>query len=495
MKVSLLTKPLNAADGDVLILGAYAEDKRMAEPLARVDRALGGQLGEIFKAEKFLGKAGQLTHVYTNGRLAAKRVMVVGLGTSGQLTPEVIRRAAATGVRRARDLGARVVSVEVLGDTLPVGVRARAIVGGAIMGTYTFDRYKKEKPDRVVEELRLVEPEARRAREMREAIRIGEVFGGAANFARDLVNAPANEVTPTYLARAAERIAREGRLKLKIYDRAECEKMGMGAFLGVAAGSDQPPRFIHLTYFPGGRARKRVAIVGKGVTFDSGGLDIKPADGMVRMKNDMSGAAAVLAVMRALPVLKPPVEVHALVAATENMISGRAQRPGDVVRAMNGTTIEIGNTDAEGRLTLADALAYAVARIKPHEMIDLATLTGACVVALGSLCAGLLTTSQPLADRVKAAADLVGERLWQLPMIEEYKEGMKSDVADINNVGPRGGGAINAGIFMKEFVADVPWVHLDIAGPAFSDKDLPLGPKGATGFGARTLLAYLTELK
>ena len=495
MRVSLLTKPLNAADGDVLILGAYAEDKRMAEPLARVDRALGGQLGEIFKAEKFVGKAGQLTHVYTNGRLAAKRVMVVGLGTSGQLTPEAIRRAAATGVRRARDLGARVVSVEVLGDTLPVGVRARAIVGGAIMGTYTFDRYKKEKPDRMVEELRLVEPEARRAREMREAIQIGEVFGGAANFARDLVNAPANEVTPTYLARTAERIAREGRLKLKIYDWAECEKMGMGAFLGVAAGSDQPPRFIHLTYFPGGRARKRVAIVGKGVTFDSGGLDIKPADGMVRMKNDMSGAAAVLAVMRALPVLKPPVEVHALVAATENMISGRAQRPGDVVRAMNGTTIEIGNTDAEGRLTLADALAYAVARIKPHEMIDLATLTGACVVALGSLCAGLLTTSQPLADRVKAAADLVGERLWQLPMIEEYKEGMKSDVADINNVGPRGGGAINAGIFMKEFVADVPWVHLDIAGPAFSDKDLPLGPKGATGFGARTLLAYLTELK
>jgi leucyl aminopeptidase len=491
----LLTKPLNAADGDVLILGAYAEDKRMAEPLARVDRALGGQLGEIFKAEKFLGKAGQLTHVYTNGRLAAKRVMVVGLGTSGQLTPEAIRRAAATGVRRARDLGARVVSIEVLGDTLPAGVRARAIVGGVVMGTYSFDRYKKEKPDRMVEELRLVEPEARRAREMREAIRIGEVFGGAANFARDLVNAPANEVTPTYLARTAERIAREGRLKLKIYDWAECEKMGMGAFLGVAAGSDQPPRFIHLTYFPGGRARKRVAIVGKGVTFDSGGLDIKPADGMVRMKNDMSGAAAVLAVMRALPVLKPPVEVHALVAATENMISGRAQRPGDVVRAMNGTTIEIGNTDAEGRLTLADAFAYAVARIKPHEMIDLATLTGACVVALGSLCAGLLTTSQPLADRVKAAADLVGERLWQLPMIEEYKEGMKSDVADINNVGPRGGGAINAGIFMKEFVADVPWVHLDIAGPAFSDKDLPLGPKGATGFGARTLLAYLTELK
>ncbi len=256
-----------------------------------------------------------------------------------------------------------------------------------------------------------------------------------------------------------------------------------------------PRRRIHLTYSPSGRARRKVAIVGKGVTFDSGGLDLKPADGMLRMKNDMAGAAAVLAVMRALPPLRPPVEVHAIVAATENMVSGKAQRPGDIVRAMNGVTIEIGNTDAEGRLTLADALAYTVARVKPTEIVDLATLTGACVVALGSLCAGLLTTNQPLADRLKAAADLVGERVWQLPLIDEYKDGLKSDVADINNVGPRGGGAINAAIFMREFTGDVPWVHLDIAGTAFSDRDLPLGPKGATGFGVRTLLAYLLELK
>ena len=271
--------------------------------------------------------------------------------------------------------------------------------------------------------------------------------------------------------------------------------MGMGAFLGVAIGSEQPPKFVHMAYHPGRRPRKKIAIIGKGITFDSGGLDLKPADGMLRMKNDMSGAAAVLAVMRALPALAPPVEVHAVIAATENMVSGKAQRPGDIVRAMNGVTIEIGNTDAEGRLTLADALAYAATRIKPDEMVDLATLTGACVVALGPLCAGLLANNQSLADRVKSAADLVGERVWQLPMIDEYKEGLKSDVADINNVGPRGGGAITAGIFMKEFAGDVPWVHLDIAGPAFSDNDLPLGPKGGTGFGVRTLLAYLTDLR
>ncbi len=495
MKASMLAKPLNAADGDVLIVGAYAEEKRLPDPLARLDRALGGLMTEVLEAERFQGKTGQLTHFYTNGRVPAKRIMVVGLGARGQLTPEVIRRAASAGVRRSRDLGARIVAIDVLGDTLPLGVRARAVVGGALLGTYTFDRYKKERPDKVVEELRVVEADARRGREVREAIHIGKTFAEATMFARDLINAPANEVHPTHLAKTAAEVARAGRLKLRVYERAECEKMGMGAFLGVALGSEQPPKFIHMTYYPAGRARKKVAIIGKGVTFDSGGLDLKPADGMLRMKNDMSGAAAVLAVMRALPLLKPSVEVHAIVAATENMVSGKAQRPGDIVRAMNGMTIEIGNTDAEGRLTLADALSYAATRVKPDEMIDLATLTGACVVALGPLCAGLLTNNQPLADRLKAAADLVGERVWQLPLIDEYKEGLKSDVADINNVGPRGGGAISAGLFMKEFAGDVPWVHLDIAGPAFTDKDLPLGPKGATGFGARTLLAYLTDLR
>jgi leucyl aminopeptidase len=494
MKVSLLAKPLPAADGDVLVVGSYAEDKRPPDGLARLDRAMGGRLGEVLEAEGFQGKPSQLAHAYAGGRLAAKRVVVVGLGPRGQLTAETLRRAASAAVRRARDLGARVVSVEVLGDTLPLGQRARAVVGGALLGTYGFDRYKRDKPDREVEELRLVDPDQRHGPEVREAIHVGTTFADATRFARDLVNAPANDVTPAYLARTATQIARAGRLKLRIYDRAECERMKMGAFLGVAAGSEQPPKFIHLTYYPRGRPRRKVAIIGKGVTFDSGGLDLKPADGMLRMKNDMAGAAAVLAAMRALPALRPAVEVHGIVAATENMVSGRAQRPGDVVRAMNGVTIEIGNTDAEGRLTLADALAYTVARVQPSEMVDLATLTGACVVALGSLCAGLLTTSQPLADRVKAAADLVGERVWQLPMIDEYRDGLKSDVADINNVGPRGGGAINAAIFMREFTGDVPWVHLDIAGTAFSDKDLPLGPKGATGYGVRTLLAYLTDL-
>jgi leucyl aminopeptidase len=242
-----------------------------------------------------------------------------------------------------------------------------------------------------------------------------------------------------------------------------------------------------------GRKRKKVVLIGKGITFDSGGLDLKPPDGMLRMKYDMAGAAAVLGIMRALPALKPAVEVHGLIAATENMPSGSAIRPGDILRAMNGTTIEIGNTDAEGRLTLADGLCYANTNIQPDEIIDMATLTGACVIALGQLCSGLMANNQALANRLLKAAEAAGERLWQLPLIDEYRDNLKSEVADINNVGPRGGGAITAGLFLKEFAGKTPWAHLDIAGPAFSEKDLPLAPKGATGYAVRTILTYLGD--
>jgi leucyl aminopeptidase len=291
----------------------------------------------------------------------------------------------------------------------------------------------------------------------------------------------------------ATEIAKATGLGVRVLEQAECKKLGMGAFLGVAAGSEQPPKFIHLTYTPSGRRRRTVAVIGKGITFDSGGLDLKSAEGMLRMKDDMSGAAAVLGIMRALPALKPPVEVHGLIAATENMPSGAAIRPGDILRAMNGTTIEIGNTDAEGRLTLADAISYAVQKVKADEVVDMATLTGACVVALGPLCSGLFANDQGLADRLLAAAEAAGERVWQLPLIDDYREHLKSDVADLNNVGPRGGGAITAGLFLKEFAGDTSWAHLDIAGPAFLEKDTPLAPKGGTGCAVRTILTYLTE--
>lgn len=269
----------------------------------------------------------------------------------------------------------------------------------------------------------------------------------------------------------------------------------MGAYLGVAQGSLEPPRFIHLTYAPGRRARRRVVIIGKGITFDSGGLDLKTADGMLRMKHDMAGAATVLGVFQALPRLRLPVEVHGLIAATENMPSGTAQRPGDIVRAMNGLTIEIGNTDAEGRLTLADAMSYAAREIKPTEMVELATLTGAIVIALGQGVTGLFATQDGLADRLLGASSAAGERMWRMPLHDEYKDGLKSEIADLNNVSSqRGAGAIVAALFMRDFTSGIPWAHLDIAGTAFSERELPLGPRGGTGVGVRTLLAYLTRV-
>ena len=496
MKISTLTKPLAEVTADALLIGLSTEDAaKLPTTLAVLDRATGGRLKSVLDAEKFQARAGQVTHLHIADRMPFGRLIVAGIGPRRGVTPDVLRRAGAGGVRRARDLGARTVAVALFGDRLPPERRAQALVEGAVLGTYTFDRYKKEKPDKLIDELRLVAPDARQQRLVTEGARTGEIFANATAFARDLVNAPANDVHPTHLAEVATEVAHGRGLKVNVYERAECAEFGMGAFLGVAAGSEQPPKFIHLTYTPSGPAARRVAVIGKGNTFDAGGLDLKPADGMLRMKDDMSGAAAVLAVMRALPDLSPSVEVHGLIAATENMPSGSAFRPGDVLRAMNGTTIEIGNTDAEGRLTLADALAYAGSRVKPDEVVDLATLTGACVVALGPLCSGLFANDNRLANRLLSAAEAAGEKLWRLPLIDEYRENLKSDVADLNNVGPRGGGAITAALFLKEFAGDMPWAHFDIAGPAFTEKDLPLGPKGATGIAVRTLLTYLMTLR
>jgi leucyl aminopeptidase len=491
VKVDVGAGPLETMKADAIVLGVYAEEAKLRDVPSKVDKALNGQLRELIDAERFAAKPAQVTHLHTAGRIPAGRVVVVGLGKRLDLTQETLRRAASAGVRRARDLGAKSVAIDVLGNRLPARARAHAVTEGSLLGAYTFDRYKREKAEKRVETLTLVEPDGRRRREVSDGARTGEVFADATCFARDLVNSPANDVHPTYLAKVAGDIAKDAKLGLKVFDRAECQKMGMGLFLGVAAGSEQPPKFIHLSYTPSGRKRRRVAVIGKGITFDSGGLDLKSAEGMLRMKNDMSGAAAVLAIMRALPRLAPGLEVHGLIAATENMPSGSAVRPGDVLRAMNGTTVEIGNTDAEGRLTLADALCYAREKIEADEMVDMATLTGACVVALGPLCSGLFANDQGLADRLLAAAETAGERVWQLPLIDEYRENLKSDVADFNNVGPRGGGAITAGLFLKEFAGDRPWAHLDIAGPAFVEKDTPIGPRGASGAPVRTLLCYL----
>ena len=487
MKVEVTGKGLADVTADALVVGVYAGERPPGRAAQAIDTALGGQLRAVLEAEKFQGKPGHVTHVHTAPKSRAARVVVVGLGAREDVTLENVRRAASAGLRRARDLGARHVAIDLLADKLDARQRAHATVEGAVLGTYTFERYKREKSDKAVERLTLVAPDAGDRRAATGGARTGELFAEATWFARDLVNGPANEITPTHLAAVASEVAREAKLGVKIYDRAECDAMGMGAFLAVAAGSQQPPKFIHLTYKPGGRTRRRIAIIGKGITFDAGGLDLKTAEGMLRMKDDMSGAAAVLGVMRALPELAPPVEVHGLIAAPENMPSGSAFRPGDVLRAMNGTTIEIGNTDAEGRLTLADALAYAAKHVKPDEAIDLATLTGACVVALGRTTCGLFGTPEPWVQLVQAIADRAGDRCWPMPLFEDYREQLRSEIADMMNTGGRPAGSITAAIFLKEFTGGLPWAHLDIAGTSWSDESRPFQPKGPIAAGIRTI--------
>jgi leucyl aminopeptidase len=494
MKLALETKSPLDARADVLVLGRYADPARPPAEIAAVDKKLDGLLSTVLQTEKFEGKPGQIAHFYTGGRIPAPRVLVVGLGPRRR-DPEAVRRGAATAARRARDLGAASAAVFMPADPLSPKARAHAIVEGALLGVYRFDKYLKEKNGKVLEALTVLEPDRRHQAAAREGVRLGEIWAAATCLTRDLVNEPANVVTPTSLAERAQEIAGAGGLEVKVLEREDCEKLAMGAYLGVARGSHEPPKFIHLTHTPKGRARKRVVIIGKGITFDSGGLDLKTADGMLRMKDDMSGAAAVLGIFQALPQLKLPVEVHGLIAATENMPSGTAQRPGDIVRAMNGLTIEIGNTDAEGRLTLADALAYAAKEIEPDEMIDMATLTGAVVIALGHGLSGMFASDNGLASRLLAAAEASGEKMWRMPLHDEYKDGIKSDVADLNNVSSqRGAGAIVAGLFMRDFTAGIPWAHMDIAGTAFAERDHPLGPKGGTGVTVRTVLTYLTAL-
>ncbi|NEO28588.1 MAG: leucyl aminopeptidase, partial [Kamptonema sp. SIO4C4] len=323
------------------------------------------------------------------------------------------------------------------------------------------------------------------------ALQKAETIVSGVILARELVAAPANEVTPITLAETAQKLASDYGLELEILEQADCEKLGMGAYLGVAKASELPPKFIHLTYKPQGTPRRKVAIVGKGLTFDSGGLNLKPSgSGIETMKMDMGGAGATFGAAKAIAQLKPDVEVHFISAATENMISGHAMRPGDILKASNGKTIEVNNTDAEGRLTLADALVFAE-KLDVDAIVDLATLTGACVVALGDEIGGMWSSDDALATQIKAAAELSGEKLWQMPLEDKYFEGLKSPIADMKNTGPRAGGSITAALFLKQFIEKTPWVHLDIAGTAWIDKESGVNSAGATGFPVRTLVNWV----
>lgn len=493
MIISSLNASITEIECDAAVVNLFQGVSSPGGAAGAVDRALDGLLSRLIREEGFEGKPGQTLLVHTHGRLPAGRVVLTGLGEAGRLDLETVRRASSAALRRAREARARRVATIVHGagaGGLESARAAQATVEGAALGTYEFLKYKSEPDPRGIEELLVAEMDSSRMPSVRAGVQRGEVVSRAVNFARDLVNSPANHITPSALALLATQMAAARGLEALILERADAERLGMGCYLAVARGSQEAPKFITLRYRPEGTPDGRVAIIGKGVTFDSGGLSLKSAESMVTMKDDMSGAAAVLAAMQAVAQLRPGREVLAIVPAVENMPSGSAMRPGDVVRAMNGRTIEIENTDAEGRLTLADALCYAV-RAGCDELIDLATLTGACVWALGRVYSGLMSNNEELVERLKACSRVCGDRIWPLPLSEDYRYLIESQVADMKNTGGREGGAITAALLLQEFTDGRPWAHIDIAGPAFLSQDNGIIEKGASGAGVRLLIEHL----
>jgi leucyl aminopeptidase len=469
-----------------------------------VDSALGGVLADIVKSESFDGKTGQSIVVHTHGRIPAKRVLVVGSGAKTEFAPPQIRDVVATVAQTANKVGAVTV-----GFLLPsLGANRESLLvqlaaEGVQLGTYKFGRYLTGDDHKRPLSLKGFgmfldgkgkKPSAAQSRAFAAAVARGMQIAHAVNHARDLINEPAAIVTPIALAADAQAIAKKhkGSLTVTVLDAKKCEELGMGMFVAVGKGSDQEPRFIHMTYKPAKKPKKRLCFIGKGITFDSGGYSLKPSHMMEDMKVDMSGAAAVISAMDAIATLGSDYEVHAVAACCENLISGRAYKLGDVLVSMDGTTVEINNTDAEGRLTLGDAITYARTKIQPDEIFDFATLTGACMVALGPYTAGVMSDHDSLVRSWMSVAERTGEEMWRLPLIPRLAEQLKSAVADMRNAGDRFGGAITAGLFLKTFAKDTPWVHVDIAGPA-SHSMRPSQPKGGTGFAVATIVEYATR--
>ncbi len=490
MRVTVESGDIAKSEAQCVVVNLFEGVAAPGGATGALDRALEGMIIELIASGDIRGKAGELTLLHTFGKIPAPRVLVAGLGKSADFTIDKVRDLSAHIARymRGRRIGDYATIAHGAGIAgFDAGACAQAIAEGAVLGLYRFDRHKKADDDAFdVQSLHIVENDHAKTDALAKAAERGVIVADATNFARDLANEPGNVLTPTEFAVRAESMAAEVGLGCKILDRAQIAEMGMGSFLGVAQGSAQPPKFIILTYHGGGDA-KPLGLIGKGVTFDTGGISIKPNEGMQEMKGDMSGGGAVIAAMMAIAKLKPKINVTALVPATENMPSGTAVKPTDVLRAMNGKTIEVVNTDAEGRLILADALCYAV-QLDLSPIVDVATLTGAISVALGNVAYGVFSPSDALVDRIDAASKMAGEKCWRLPMFAEYKELNKSQVADIKNSGARGAGSIAAAFFLKEFVDDRPWAHLDIAGVDFSDANKGVLVKGSSGIPVRTLV-------
>ena len=487
MQITATATSLLDWQGTTLALG-IAEEAELTGEIKQLDEKLSGAISELIADEKFEGKLASSTSTRLSGNSSFRKIILVGLGTLADLSTDDYRNSAAAIAKLAKKDASLGINIAVEGDKASI---VQAITEGIHLSLHQDNRFKSEVKEDQKYQLAKVELLGLAGHEA--AISKAETIVSGVLLARELVNAPANELTPITMAETAQEIAKEYGLEIKILEQAECEsfKQGMGSYLGVARASDIPPKFIHLTYKPQGTAKRKIAIVGKSLTFDSGGLNLKTGgSGIETMKMDMGGGAATLGAAKAIAQLKPDVEVHFICAATENMISGKAMRPGDILKASNGKTIEVNNTDAEGRLTLADALVYAES-LEVEAIVDLATLTGACIVALGNDIAGMWSNDEKLAQELKDAAQSAGEKFWQLPMEEKYFEGLKSQIADMKNTGPRAGGSITAALFLKQFINDTPWAHLDVAGPVWADKPAGTHNAGATGFAVTTLVNWI----
>ena len=493
MKFSFSPTPIQKTKSDSAIVFAYKDKSRLQKLFSAANKSFSGKLSGLIDAADFVGKENETAVVHLGKSAAAKRLILVGLGEWEKCSLETLRRASAAGAKKARASKSQSVALEVPEHKFSIEQAIAALVEGSALSLYKYDKYISKKEDeKSIGECTLCSVHSGVKRIASKAVAEAAIVSEAVILARNLANAPGNELYPQTLADAAEEVAERNGFKCTVFEKEKIQELGMGGVLAVSQGSAKGPRFLVMEY---GEAKKKpVVLVGKGVTFDSGGISIKPSAGMAEMKMDMSGAAAVIGTFEAVSRLKLPVHLVGLIPAVENMPSGSSVRPGDIVRHYNGKTSEVDNTDAEGRLILADALGYAE-RFKPAAVIDLATLTGAVVVALGHVVTGMMGNSQSLMDMLKEAGMQTYERVWQLPLFDEYEKLIKSDVADVKNVGGKWAGAITAAWFLKKFIGNYSWVHLDIAGSAILEENGDYTPRGGSGVGVRLLTEFLRHWK
>ncbi len=497
MEIKVVIGDITKVEAGAIIVNLFEEAEQLDGDIARLDKTLDGAISQLVSQGEIKGKLNEITIIHSLGKLPTARVVVVGLGKKQELTLDKVRGVVAETCRLLRQK--RIDSIATIAQgTGTAGINpgdsAQAITEGTLLGIYSFRKHMtKEAEYGEIKRLAIVDADETKLPALKQGVNKGRVLAEATNLARDMVNEPANYMTPSHMADKATEIAKNYGLEISLLEQGQMEELGMGALLGVARGSRQPPKLIVLNYKGGDSDQIDVALVGKGITFDSGGISIKPSEKMGEMKGDMAGGASVMAAISAIAQLKPKINATAIIPAAENLPDGNALKPGDILTAMNGKTIEIISTDAEGRLALADALGYAN-KLGAKSLVDVATLTGACIIALGNICTGAFGNNQELVEKVLAAGAEAGELIWQMPMYEEYKEQNKSNVADIKNTGGRPAGAITAAQFVGAFAGDTPWVHLDIAGTSMTDKERNYQVKGATGVPVRTLVNLVLSL-